>query len=133
MTANSFTSLSLNPPLVLVSLEKITRTHDLVKQAKKFAVTILSREDRGISDRFAGRDASGDGDRFAGVKVFQLETGNSILANGLAFFDCRVVAAYSAGTHTLFVGQVLSSGHANDSSNEPLVYFNRNYRRIIDY
>ncbi|MGH2581946.1 MAG: flavin reductase family protein [Anaerolineales bacterium] len=133
MTANSFTSLSLNPPLVLVSLEKVTRTHDLVKNAKKFAVTILAREDREISDRFAGRDARGDADRFTGVDNFQLESGNPILKKGLAFFDCRVVAAYSAGTHTLFVGQVLSCSHANDQSNEPLVYFNRNYRRLIDY
>jgi flavin reductase (DIM6/NTAB) family NADH-FMN oxidoreductase RutF len=128
MTVNSFTSVSLEPPLVMVSLEKITRTHGYVQAAGAFAVTILSAEQRALSDRFAGRETEHD-DRFEGIEFFTLETGSPILNGGLAFFDCRVKSAHSAGTHTLFIGEVLAAGSANQA---PLVYFNRDYRRLAD-
>ena len=130
MTVNSFTSLSLDPPLVSVSLEKITRTHQLVKDAQSFSVTVLSLDQKEISDRFAGRESE-QSDRFANVEIFDLETGNPILTKGLAFFDCKVSASHDAGTHTLFIGQVLACGQIPENGDSPLVYFNRAYRRII--
>ena len=130
MTVNSFTSLSLDPPLVSISLEKITRTHQLVKDARSFSVTVLSLEQKEISDRFAGRETD-QSDRFAGVEIFDLETGNPILTKGLAFFDCKVTASHDAGTHTLFIGQVLACGQFSGNGDSPLVYFNRAYRKII--
>jgi flavin reductase (DIM6/NTAB) family NADH-FMN oxidoreductase RutF len=131
MTVNSFTSLSLDPPLVSVSLEKITRTHQLVSDAGTFSVTILSWEQHALSDRFAGRESE-DSNRFDGLESFTLETGNPILSQGLAFFDCRVAAKHDAGTHTLFIGEVLSCGLLSKDDGQPLVYFNRGYRKIID-
>ncbi|MEX1247039.1 MAG: flavin reductase family protein [Anaerolineales bacterium] len=129
MTVNSFTSLSLDPPLVSVSLEKITRTHQLVKSAGVFAVTILPQAQRALSDRFAGRDNE-QSNRFAQVDTLSLETGSPILVHGLAYFDCRVAASHDAGTHTLFIGQVLACGTLVEGQPQPLVYFNRGYRKI---
>ncbi len=129
MTVNSFTSLSLDPPLISVSLEKVTRTHQLVKDAGTFSVTILSQRQLALSDRFAGRDSE-QSDRFEGLETFTLETGNPILSEGLAFFDCKVSAIHDAGTHTLFIGEVLVCGKHTENGEPPLVYFNRAYREI---
>lgn len=131
MTVNSFNSLSLDPPLVSVSLEKITRTHQLVTEAGIFSVTILSQDQRALSDRFAGRDSE-QSDRFEGLETFSLETGSPILTQGLAFFDCRVSASHDAGTHTVFIGEVLACGRFTESEERPLVYFNRGYRKVVD-
>ncbi len=130
MTVNSFTSLSLDPPLISVSLEKITRTHHLVSAAGEFSVSILSQSQRDLSDRFAGRENE-QTDRFEGLETVNIETGSPILTQGLAFFDCRVSASHDAGTHTLFIGEVLAAGLlSDDGKGEPLVYFNRGYRQL---
>jgi flavin reductase (DIM6/NTAB) family NADH-FMN oxidoreductase RutF len=131
MTVNSFTSLSLEPPLVMISLEKVTRTHGLVASAGSFGVSILSQEQRELSDRFAGRESE-TSDRFDGVETFTMESASPLLSQALAFFDCRVSATYDAGTHTLFVGEVLATGLPGENSKQPLAYFNRNYRRLVD-
>ncbi|NLG73372.1 MAG: flavin reductase family protein [Chloroflexi bacterium] len=131
MTVSSFTSVSLEPPLVLVSLERTTRTHELIQRSGIFSVTILTSEQQQISDRFAGRESEMS-DRFAGLEVYTLVTGAPLLQQGLAGFDCRVVNAHSTGTHTIFIGDVLASRvHANSSS-RPLIYYNRGYRRLCD-
>lgn len=128
MTLNSFTSLSLDPPLVSISLEKKTRTHQMVQASSVFAVTLLTQEQAALSDKFAGRERA-DEERFEKVETFTQETGSPILVHGLAFFDCRVHSTHDAGTHTIFIGEVLACGSLNGSS-EPLVYFNRGYRKI---
>jgi flavin reductase (DIM6/NTAB) family NADH-FMN oxidoreductase RutF len=127
MTVNSFTSVSLNPPLVLVSLERGRRTHHLVLESRRFGITILGEGRQDLSDIFAGRVPDQD-DRFAGLETFTLSTGAPLIAGGLAYLDCRVVATYEAGTHTVFIGEVMSARSASEG--EPLVYFNRGYRQI---
>lgn len=129
MTVNSFTSLSLHPPLVLISLEKGTRTHDMLMESNVFGVTILSSSQAEISDRFAGRNTE-DLDRFIGLETFSLLTGSPLLAGGLAFFDCRVEHSHEAGTHTVFFGKVLRV-HIS-GVDEPLVYYQRAYRGLDD-
>jgi flavin reductase (DIM6/NTAB) family NADH-FMN oxidoreductase RutF len=129
MTVNSFTSLSLNPPLVSVSLEKVTRTHQLVESAGKFAVSILAEDQRSVSDRFAGRETDA-GDRFTDLDTWSLVGGSPILRDALAYFDCEVTASHDAGTHTLFIGKVLACGQQGDRNKDPLVYYNRGYRDI---
>ena len=126
MTVNSFTSISLDPPLVLVSLERSTRTHDLVSRACAFGVTILSQEQRGISDTFAGRHTE-QSDRFAGLETFTLQSGTPLITAGLSHFDCHVVATYVAGTHTVFIGEVLA---LNCHPGDPLLYYDRGYREL---
>jgi flavin reductase (DIM6/NTAB) family NADH-FMN oxidoreductase RutF len=127
MTVNSFTSLSLDPPLVLVSLERITRTHRLVMQAGHFGITILGEHQQEISDRFAGR-LTEHLDRFEDLPVYELVSGAPLLGDGLASLDCKVISAFEAGTHTVFVGEVQAVRRIEDDA--PLVYYNRDYREL---
>ena len=127
MTVSSFTSLSLDPPLVLVSLEQVTKTHRLVQQAGYFGVTILDESQKQISDRFAGRITEYS-DRFIGLETFTLVSGAPLLAGGLAWLDCRVVVTYQAGNHNVFIGEVLAVKSKADG--QPLLYFDRDYRHL---
>jgi flavin reductase (DIM6/NTAB) family NADH-FMN oxidoreductase RutF len=131
MTVNSFTSLSLDPPLVMVSLEKKTRTHDMVQASGSYAVSVLAQSQQQISERFAGRDTE-QSNRFKDLETITLETGCPILSGALGFFDCRVVAEHDAGTHTVSIGEVLVAGFPapNPESTPPLLYFNRDYRHL---
>lgn len=132
MTVNSFTSLSLEPPLVSISLEKVTRTHEIVRQAGRFGVSILSAAQSELSNRFAGRENE-QTDRFEGVDTFALETGSPLLQEAIAYFDCRVAVTHDAGTHTIFISEVLAAGALPDSAERPpLVYFNRAYRNLAE-
>ena len=127
MTVSAFTSVSLDPPLVLVSLEQVTKTHKLVQEAGYFGVTILDQNQQEISDRFAGRLTELT-DRFEGLETFTLVSGAPLLRRGLAWMDCRVVVTYQAGDHTVFIGEVLAvkSGEAG----RPLIYYNRDYHHL---
>ena len=127
MTVNSFASISLEPPLVLVSLEKSTRTHDLVTAAGAYAVSILGQGHQALSDRFAGRETE-ESDRFLGIETVEGPSGSPVLADALAAFDCRLDSTYDAGTHSLLIGRVVAL--AQRDGQEPLLYFNRDYRRL---
>ncbi|GAB4488132.1 MAG: flavin reductase family protein [Anaerolineales bacterium] len=127
MTVSSFTSVSLTPPQVLISLAQDTRTHALVRESKFFGVSLLAQGQQDISDRFAGR-LPDDQDRLAGLETFTLETGIPLLKGGLAHFDCRVIATFTSGTHSIFIGAVLAAQGQPDA--DPLLYYNRDYRRI---
>ncbi|TAK13692.1 MAG: flavin reductase [Anaerolineae bacterium] len=129
MTVTSFTSLSLEPPLVMVSLEKTTRTHGLVDLSGAFGVSMLREDQRPVSNRFAGL-ATELTNRFAGLKTFTLETGSPLLENGLAWLDCRVTERHAAGTHTIFFGEVIATRASEGAP--PLLYFNRDYRGMQD-
>jgi flavin reductase (DIM6/NTAB) family NADH-FMN oxidoreductase RutF len=125
MTVSSFTSISLDPPLLLVSLEQTTRTHELVEHAQAFGVTLLGDHQREISDRFAGRQTEFT-DRFAGLAVRTLVTGAPLLVDALACFDCQVVREIPIGNHTIFIGEVLALDMM-EGDNPPLVYHKRAY------
>jgi len=130
MTVSSFISLALSPPLVLVSLEQISRTHDLVTRAGAFGVSILASDQADISNRFAGRETE-ESDRFAGLETRTLSTGCPLLTAALALFDCKLNASYPAGTHTMMIGEVVVADVQRDANHtQPLLYFNRNYRNI---
>ena len=90
MTVNSFTSISLTPPLVLVSLERKTRTHGLVVKSGIFGITILSENQQSVSDCFAGRCGDHE-NRFANLETHTLVTSAPFIDGGLVYLDCRVV------------------------------------------
>ncbi len=127
MTVNSFTSISLEPPLILVTLKKLTHTHDLVVKSGQFAVTILSAEQRELSERFAGK-VPNILDRFEGVQTERLFSDMPVFKNGMAYLHCRVVNSMPVGENTLFVAQVIAA-HGEGEGN-PLVYHNREYWRL---
>ena len=129
MTVSSFTSISLNPPLVIVSLQTDSRTHTLVWKSRAFAVTILNADQQELSDRFAGLIPDGE-DRLAGVDTETLITGAPFVKGGLSWLDCRVTQTIPVGTNTLFLAEVLAvKSHGNGL---PLVYYDRGYRRISE-
>lgn len=130
MTVSSFTSVAVDPPMVLISLHKNTRTHDLVLQSEAFGVTLLAADQQEISDRFAGR--LGEDDRFAGLETFQLLTGSPLLMGGLAVFDCRLRGSFDANTTTVMFGEVVTARLSDRPEGElkPLLYYNQSYHRL---
>lgn len=124
MTVNSFTSISLDPALVTISLQQSTRTHEFVSKSRAFGITILSKEQAKISDLFAGR-MSGVEDRFADLQTETLITGSPLIVGGLAWLDCRVVETFDAGMNTLFIAEVVAASGSGDGV--PLIYHNRKY------
>lgn len=127
MTVSSFTSLSLEPPLILVSLERGSRTHKIVSDVGRFAVVLLHAGQQAIAERFAG-GIPDSRTRFDGLPYRLSAGGSPILDDALAYLDCRVVDSHVAGTHTIFIGEVLGGADSGDRS--PLLYFNRSYRKV---
>ncbi|MDX1601286.1 MAG: flavin reductase family protein [Anaerolineales bacterium] len=127
MTVSSFASVSLEPPLVLVCLERSTRTYELVRRAGIFAISILATDQRDISDLFAGRIPD-EGDRLSNVRYRLAPTGSPVIEGSLGFLDCTLVAHHEAGTHSVFIGQVESAEVLEQGA--PLLYFDRNYRSL---
>jgi flavin reductase (DIM6/NTAB) family NADH-FMN oxidoreductase RutF len=127
MTVSSFTSVSLTPPQVLISLAQNARTHDLVMRSRNFGISILDSSQQDLSDRFAGR-VPDEMDRLVGVETIRMSSGAPLLKQGLAQLDCHVVTTIGSGTHTIFIAEVLAaqSGEGGD----PLLYFNRGYQKI---
>lgn len=127
MTVSSFTSLSLDPPLILISLEKGSRTHQMVSDTGRFAVVLLHVGQQSIAERFAGGIPDSRA-RFDGMPYRLSAGGSPILDDGLAYLDCRVAESFGAGTHTIFIGEVLGGEVTGDAA--PLLYFNRSYRQL---
>ncbi len=128
MTVNSLASVSLEPPVVLISLQHATRTFRLVSQSGIAGITILSEEQAELSDRFAGKVPEHE-DRFIGVETFTWQTGAPLIVGGLAFLDCRVRTAYPLEQSTMFLLDVVASRPAE--SGRPLLYFDRTYHRVF--
>lgn len=128
MTVSSFSSISLQPPHVLVSLELSSRTHQLAQKSGNFGITILAQDQSLISDRFAGRISTLDENRFEGLAVEVLTSGAPFIVGGLAYLDCHIVHSYENGTHTLFIGEVIAMCSAG--SGQPLLYYDREYRAL---
>ena len=128
MTVNSFTSISLEPPLISVTLKRLTRTHDLVEKSGEFALTILSSSQGELSDRFAGKLPDVH-DRFEGVPTETLLIDAPLLKGGLAWLNCRVLNSIPAGENTLFIAEVIAA--RSGAEGEPLVYHNRVFWKLV--
>ncbi|MDL1911194.1 flavin reductase family protein [Chloroflexi bacterium CFX6] len=128
MTVNSFTSISLEPPLVSVTLKRLTHTHELVERSGEFAITILSAEQKHLSDRFAGKIPH-VADRFEGVETETLLTNAPLIKGGMAYFNCRVANAFPAGENTLFIAEVVAA--RGEGEGDPLVYHNRVFWKLV--
>lgn len=123
VTVNAFASVSLNPPLVMVSVDKRSHLHDLIARAGFFAANILGAHQQDVSRRFAGQ--TGDrNERFRLTPYHQGVTGAPILDDAIAHVECRVVAIYPGGDHSLFLGQVEGLGAR---AGDPLIYYRARY------
>jgi flavin reductase (DIM6/NTAB) family NADH-FMN oxidoreductase RutF len=124
LTINSFSSVSLDPPLVLFSLARTASRFEDFIAAGRFAVNVLSSEQRQVSQKFArhGEGLWGDLPRESWA------TGCPILPGALASFDCTTEAQYEGGDHVIMLGRVRRVGTAADG--EPLLYFRSAYREV---
>ncbi len=123
MTANAFASLSLNPPLIMVAVDRRAALLDLLKKNRCFAVNILRADQEDLSRRFA---LPGPKD-FSGLNVTTSTTGSPILVDAIAFLDCRIYDVLPGGDHEIFVGEILAGDY---QGGDPLLYFAGGYRRL---
>ena len=132
MTANSFTSVSLNPVLALVSIDRSSRFHDVVVRAGSFGVSVLAADQAAAASWFATRGRPHDVTQFADHPYRRGErTGVVLLDGALATLECRLFAVHQAGDHDLVLGEVLGVGLPRPDA-EPLVFFAGTYRRLAD-
>jgi flavin reductase (DIM6/NTAB) family NADH-FMN oxidoreductase RutF len=125
LTANSFTSVSLDPPLVLVAVDKKADSWPHFEESKVFTVNILNDEMETLSRKFA---VSG-GDKFQGVAYHAGANGVAILDGALGYLECKLYATYDGGDHTLYLGLI---EQAETREAKPLLFYRGGYRAIGD-
>lgn len=124
LTANSFTSVSLDPPLLLVCIANNAGSAETLRVADSFAVNVLQIGQQPVSNLFAGKGE----DRFAGTRWEVGEYGAPILPSSLGIFECKRHTLHEAGDHFLLVGQVEKASF--EPRRDPLLYFRGKYRRL---
>ncbi len=126
LTVSAFASVSPDPPLVAVIIDRRHGAQQMLEREDAvFGVNILAEEQQDLSNRFAwSRD-----DRFGLGDWTTAVTGAPVLADALAWLDCRIYSRLPAGTHTIYIGQVVASAVPR-SDQSPLLYWNREYRRL---
>jgi flavin reductase len=125
MTANAFSSVSLDPPLILVCVIRGTQGEEMIEQNGIFAVNILSEEQEAISRYFASKSRPRGPDAFAEISHRRAASGSPILDGSLAYLDCRVAAMHEAGDHTIFIGEVMAIGSSVEA--RPLLFHGGKY------
>ena len=123
MTANAVMSLSLDPPLIVVSVDCKSNMHGHLTQGQCYAINVLRHDQEDLSRRFA---QPGPKD-FSDLKLAVAETGAPILADALAYVDCRVVKVAPAGDHDLFIGEPVG-GETHDG--QPLIFYSGQYAQL---
>lgn len=123
MTASSFASVSLEPPLILVSLEKSSTTRSMVLESGRYTVNVLADHQEQIAKEFA---ASGD-KSFEHIPHHLDDAGTPVFDEALATFGCRTVTVTEAGDHDVLIAEVLTTSTGKGA---PLLYFDRSYRRL---
>ncbi|MDQ0794818.1 flavin reductase (DIM6/NTAB) family NADH-FMN oxidoreductase RutF [Streptomyces sp. B1I3] len=130
MTATAFVSVSLDPPLVMVSLRNDSRMDDLLAEQPLWAVSVLAESQRQIAGRFAMKGRISDRLLFEDVPYVRGEiTGAPLIGGALATLECRTEQRVLAGDHTLVIGRVLTA-ELPSAEGEPLAYFKGRYRRL---
>ncbi len=128
MTANAVSSVSLEPPLVLVCIDRSARTHELISRRGAFAVNILTDRQEGLSRLFASKELD-EARRLATVPHHLSEMGLPLIDGCLAYLQCKLYATFEAGDHTIFVGQVEDIQMGEGC---PLIFFRSKYTRVAD-
>ncbi len=125
LTANAFTSVSLEPPLLLICVDKKAESYPCFEQSKVFTVNVLKDDQEALSRKFA---VSG-GEKFQGVAYHPGANGAPILDGAIAFLECKVTASYDGGDHTIYVGEI---EEAQTREGKPLLFFRGGYRELGD-
>jgi flavin reductase (DIM6/NTAB) family NADH-FMN oxidoreductase RutF len=129
ITVNALSSVSLQPPLVMIALDRRRFITPTVRKAGRYAVNILAENQQALSDCFAGADVTPGRDDFCGAAWHQGETGLPLIDGAIATLECTVTETFSAGDHDLFIGHV--DALRNESEHQqPLLFYRRRYLRI---
>ncbi len=123
LTVNSFTSLSLDPPLVIVCVDKTVDCYSCFDGSRVFAVNVLGEDQEELSRRFATKGI----EKFKGLQWRMGEHGSPLLDGVVATIECKVHRSYEGGDHTIFLGEILN---ATASGNRPLLFFKGKYNRL---
>jgi flavin reductase (DIM6/NTAB) family NADH-FMN oxidoreductase RutF len=123
LTANAVSSLSLEPPLLLICIDKKAETHPHFLDSKCFVVNILGEHQEDISTKFA----KSGGDKFDGLPYATNQNGVPILEGTLAHLECCIVETHEGGDHVIHIGEV---HHAETRGGNPLLFFQGKYRRV---
>jgi flavin reductase (DIM6/NTAB) family NADH-FMN oxidoreductase RutF len=128
LTATAVCSVSAEPPQLLACVNREAEAHSLLLASGRLAVNLLSAGQRGLADRFSGRTGVNGEARFGAGRWTTMVTGAPILEDAPASFDCEIVTAHEAGTHTIFIARVLAVAVRPGLS--PVVYLDGLYGRI---
>lgn len=128
MTANAFTSVSLNPMLVLVCVDQTARTHAHLHAKKRFGINVLAEDQRGVAEYYAriDRDPARAEDE-AGARFDRTRHGTPVLHGALAYLECCLRTAQDAGDHTIFIAEVED---VVVRGGKPLIFFQSKYRAM---
>ena len=129
ITVNALSSVSLDPPLVMIALDRRRFLTPIVRAAGRYAVNILSEEQQAMSDCFAGAPVQPGRDAFCGASWHPGDAGLPLIDGAIATLECTVVETFSAGDHDLFIGRVDTLA-CETSHPMPLLYYRRRYLRI---
>jgi flavin reductase (DIM6/NTAB) family NADH-FMN oxidoreductase RutF len=128
MTANAFTSVSLEPPMVLCCVAHTARMHDAILGAKGFGVSVLSAEQESVARYFTNKSRPTGMAQFEGVDWFPGRcTGAPLLAGSLAWIECELAEVYAGGDHSIFLGNVVS---ASRGAGEPLLFVEGGFHHV---
>lgn len=128
-TVSSFSSLSLDPPLVLVCLAPSARVVSVIRNSNRFAISILAADQEAASRHFASRGRDAD-TGFGAIGLERAPDGQPIVAGSAGFLACRLEGIVPQGDHHIFIGRVEHAGA--DETKAPLLYFRRGYRQITE-
>ncbi len=129
ITASSLSSVSLEPPRILICLAKRLFTHQVILESKAFAVNILAADQQEWGMRFAGMLPE-DGDRFFDIETFTAETGSPLLPGVLGWLDCELSDVYDQGDHSILVGNVVAA--TASEVHTPILYYHRAWRALAE-
>jgi flavin reductase (DIM6/NTAB) family NADH-FMN oxidoreductase RutF len=126
LTATAFSSLSDNPPTVLVCVQRRSGTHGVIVASRAFSVNILAHEQQTLAERFSGKGGASGEQRFEGGAVWEtMQTGAPVLAGALASLDCELLDEHEFATHSIFIGRVVDGRFRTEGA--PLLYFRNDY------
>jgi flavin reductase (DIM6/NTAB) family NADH-FMN oxidoreductase RutF len=124
LTVSAFTSVSLEPPLVLICIRNESSATDLLRKSMKYCVNILAEDQQAIAEKFS---LAGEAGRFQNLDFILGKAGSPILRGAIGYIDCRIVEIISAGDHTIFLGEAVE---VSAEDKDPLLYLNRRYVRL---
>jgi 3-hydroxy-9,10-secoandrosta-1,3,5(10)-triene-9,17-dione monooxygenase reductase component len=124
LTVSAFSSVSLNPPLVLICIRNESTATGLFSKSMRYCVNILAEDQKNVAEIFS---LSGEAGRFNNLDYYIGKGGSPIIRNCIGYIDCKIVEIIKGGDHTIFIGQALD---AYAEEKVPLLYVNRNYVKL---